>query len=107
MGNSRSHSRGGGARPRENCRMRIMRLASVLAIAVQSSCLPGPAEPPGKLSPGGIHVLFIGNSLTYANDLPGALVSLGQFGGDTIRCSSVAGPDLALIDHYNGATPAR
>ncbi|MEO8453324.1 MAG: hypothetical protein ABI647_26285, partial [Gemmatimonadota bacterium] len=60
----------------------------------------------GPLPAGGIHVLFIGNSLTYVNDLPGTLASLAASAGDTIRVRMVAGPNLALIDHVTGSTNA-
>jgi len=33
----------------------------------------------------GIRVLFVGNSLTYFNDLPGTLAGLAIVTGDTIR----------------------
>ena len=50
--------------------------------------------------------MFIGNSLTYVNNLPGTLVAIAESAGDTIRVSSEAGPNLALIDHLNGGTNA-
>lgn len=50
---------------------------------------------------GGTHVLFIGNSLTYVNDLPRTLSELAASVGDTIRTSVVAYPDYALIDHWH------
>jgi len=58
------------------------------------------------LAAGGHHVLFVGNSLTYVNNLPGTLVAIAESAGDTIRVGSEAGPNLALIDHLNGATNA-
>jgi hypothetical protein len=71
-----------------------MVLAAVLALA----CFPAPPtlEP---LPPGGIRVLFVGNSLTYYNDLPGTLASLALATGDTIRAAAVVFPDFALVDH--------
>ena len=68
-------------------------------------CLPGglPFEP---LPDGGHHVLFIGNSLTYFNDLPGTVARLAASGGDTIRVRMVAEPDFAVIDHALGASNA-
>jgi hypothetical protein len=50
-------------------------------------------------------VLFIGNSLTYANDLPGTLAALAATAGDSIEVRTVAAPNMALIDHLapNGA----
>ena len=58
------------------------------------------------LPPGGHHVLFIGNSLTYVNDLPATVAAIAQSAGDTIRVATEAGPNLALIDHLNGGTAA-
>jgi hypothetical protein len=54
----------------------------------------------------GQHVLFIGNSLTYTNDLPGTVAALASQVSDTIRVQSVALPNLALIDHVNGSSSA-
>jgi hypothetical protein len=51
-------------------------------------------------------LLFIGNSLTYTNDLPAMLASVANAAGDSVRVAMVAGPNLALIDHTNGATDA-
>ena len=53
-----------------------------------------------------IRVLFIGNSLTYTNDLPGTLAALARTAGDTIVTRSVAEPDLAVIDHLAGQSGA-
>ena len=50
---------------------------------------------------GGVRVLFIGNSLTFLNDLPGTLSSMALSVGDTIHVETVAQPNFALIDHYN------
>ncbi len=84
-------------------------LAALLASAAGCET-PQPAEvplapppPPGAT----VHdVLFIGNSLTYQNDLPGTLAGIAASGGDIIRVRSVAAPNLALIDHLNGQSNA-
>ncbi|MEO8562988.1 MAG: hypothetical protein ABI601_12980 [bacterium] len=49
-------------------------------------------------------VLFIGNSLTYFNDLPGTLAAIATMGGDTIVVDAVTRPGYALIDHYTAPT---
>jgi hypothetical protein len=60
------------------------------------------------LSPGGIHVLFVGNSLTYVNDMPGMVAALGVLSGDTIRVATAAEPDLpSSITGMARATRAR
>jgi hypothetical protein len=76
----------------------------LLALAGSASCVGHKSLEP--LPAGGIHVLFVGNSLTYVNDLPWTLQALGDMAGDTIRVGSSTGPDLALVDHLNGATDA-
>lgn len=67
-------------------------------------CLASHAAEP--LPVGGVHVLFVGNSLTYVNDLPATVAAIGAMAGDTIRVSAAVGPDLALIDHLNGGSDA-
>jgi len=72
-----------------------------------AACLS--VEDPGGvpvLPAGGHHVLFIGNSLTYTNDLPGTLTALAKSVNDTIRTISVALPDFAVIDHALGLSNA-
>src|SRR3954471_14663435 len=55
---------------------------------------------------GGYRVLFIGNSLTYFNDLPGTVARLAATGDDTIHVQMVALPNFAVIDHANGMSNA-
>lgn len=81
--------------------MRLSFLLSCLLIGCGSS---GVVSAP--LASGGYHVLFVGNSLTYTNDLPGTVAQLASSVGDTIRVRSVALPNLALIDHVNGGSNA-
>jgi hypothetical protein len=51
-------------------------------------------------------ILFIGNSLMYANDLPGMFSSVAKAAGDSVVVAMVAKPNLAVIDHTNGSTDA-
>ena len=85
--------------------MSSLRRGTVL-LAVASSCSLGPTGP-RPLPAGGRHVLFVGNSLTYVNDLPGTVAAIAASAGDTVRVMTAAGPNLALIDHLNGATQVR
>jgi hypothetical protein len=77
-------------------------LLALLTAATGCLSTTNTLEPLRPLPAGGFHVLFIGNSLTYVNDLPGTLVGLAASAGDTIRASSVALPDYAVIDHALG-----
>jgi len=45
------------------------------------------------------HVLFIGNSYTYVNDLPGMFVKLARSGGHAIDASMIAEGGWTLADH--------
>ena len=51
----------------------------------------------------GIAVLFVGNSLTYSNDLPDivAAISLGAGDDPALRVGMVAFPGYSLEDHWN------
>jgi hypothetical protein len=51
-------------------------------------------------------VLFIGNSLTYVNDLPGTLAAIASLDSQKIIYESVAYPDFALVDHLSGVSNA-
>jgi hypothetical protein len=82
-------------------RRAVLGLSVLYSLACASGV--GPATP---LPAGGHRVLFIGNSLTYVNDLPGTLSALAESGGDTIQVRTVARPDFALIDHLNGGSDA-
>ena len=81
--------------------MRLVRLALVVLIAVAAvaSCGSSSVEPDTDPT---LRILFIGNSLTYVNDLPATVQHLGQ--SDPSRAmvvSSVAIGGFSLEDHWN------
>jgi len=45
-------------------------------------------------------VLFLGNSLTYTNDLPGMLETMGDASGLLIETCDASQPDYAIEDHW-------
>ena len=51
-------------------------------------------------------VLFVGNSLTYSNNLPATFAAIAALDGRAIRVAMVAEPNLALIDHLTGDSNA-
>lgn len=73
-------------------------LAAVLALGL---ALAGPAraEPPAR-------VLFIGNSLTYWNDLPRLVEAMAAAKGLSISAESVARADASLEDHWGDSIRA-
>ncbi|MEO7456824.1 MAG: hypothetical protein ABIY52_11225 [Gemmatimonadaceae bacterium] len=79
----------------------MKRLAFLLGISA-IACLGSPSEP--QLTGPGRRVLFIGNSHTYVNDVPGLLQALAAAGGESLAVASTTAANLALIDHWNGGS---
>ena len=52
-------------------------------------------------------ILFVGNSLTYANDLPGLVEGLSTAIGRTLKTASVAYPDFGLPEHWQNGDALR
>jgi len=52
-------------------------------------------------------ILFIGNSLTYWNDLPAMVQSLAAAAKRRITCQQVAFPDVSLEDHWQRGDAVR
>ena len=81
--------------------MRRLLLAALAAIA----CALGPSEPNVSTAAqdgSGRRVLFVGNSLTYVNDLPLVVRALSRaaLGDSALRVAMVAFPDYSLEDHW-------
>ena len=76
------------------------------APAPGSTAAPGPAAR-GTAAAGGLHVLFIGNSLTYANDLPLMVQALARATGERLEVESLAPGGTALDDHWNDGSTLR
>jgi hypothetical protein len=82
-------------------RMSIV-LAAVYALASCGSTAPDPA-PTNEL-----RILFIGNSLTYVNDLPHMVERLATaVGGPAIATEAVVFGNYSLEDHWNQGDAAR
>lgn len=64
----------------------------------QSETPVEPLPPPG--ADGSLRVLFIGNSLTYFNDLPGMLGELLRQEGLDVVTAALAEPNFGLEDHW-------
>jgi hypothetical protein len=88
-------------------------LLRVLALASVLGCL-GADAPTGTLLSGreGRPILFVGNSLTYVNDLPLIVESLadsvpGLTPAQRLSPAMTAFPDFALSDHWSDGTAVR
>src|SRR5947209_945683 len=66
-----------------------------------TGCVPQRSMVPRAPTGPGLHVLFIGNSLTYVNDLPGILEALADSAHEALlETRMVAKPDYSLADHW-------
>jgi hypothetical protein len=83
-----------------------MRL-SVLVLASTLGCLGSSPAGTAGLVGEGTRILFIGNSLTYVNDVPGILQALADSASDQkLAVASRTLPNYALIDHWvDGVAP--
>src|ERR1044071_1037943 len=69
-----------------------------MLVAAIAGCAQAPAASARR-------ILFIGNSLTYGNDVPGIVQALADSDGTgPIEVETVAFPDYALVDHWNEGT---
>ncbi len=80
----------------------IVLLAPLALLALSGCSGAAPTCAPGDGSC--LRVLFIGNSYTYVNDLPGTLANLARAGGHTIQTDSLVAGGATLADHL--ADPA-
>ena len=92
----------GTAQPSGGTRAGVHRVPGCDKLRRQQRC--GRAAP--RHTSGHVPVLFIGNSLTYVNDLPGTVAALAGSANLTIHVATVARPSLALIDHVEGSSNA-
>ena len=75
-----------------------MRLLLLACVFVGTGCNAAPLSPPDA----DLNILFVGNSLTYTNDLPGMLeLMIESYGGiEDVHVESVAFPNFGLPDHW-------
>ncbi len=77
-------------------------ISVVLACCQKSSTPTSTVEvPPVAVADADYHLLFIGNSLTYFNDLPELVRAEGIANDKSIAVETVANPNYGLEDHWN------
>jgi len=82
-------------------------LAALPLLAWSLACGEAASTAPGARASPGEGLLFIGNSLTMSNDLPGLVSALAQSAGGRLPTSAVAFPGFALEDHWTEGTALR
>lgn len=74
----------------------------VALLVTNAGCLNTPTDPPVPIRGEGRRALFIGNSYLYTMDVPGIVLAFADSaGGDRIAVAVIAGPDMALIEHWH------
>lgn len=82
-------------------------LLPVLLLATVSTASACNDEPTGPtLGEADLRVLFIGNSLTYTNGLPGLVETVAEAAGISIETAMSAHPNFGLGDHWGAGAPA-
>lgn len=76
-------------------------IAFALMALVLSSCLTQEINRDDDTEGADIRILFIGNSLTYSNDLPALIVKEGLKRDIVVKTEMIAYPNYALEDHWN------
>jgi hypothetical protein len=69
--------------------------AALATLLATGAVRAAPAEP--------LRVLFVGNSLTEANDLPGEVTSLAEAAGRKLETGAVVSGGYSLEDHWNSS----
>lgn len=94
------------ASPPRTCVRQVLRcLVPLLLVLSGTRCSNGGLAP---LPSGGVRVLFIGNSLTYVNDLPRTIAAMADsLGEEPLVYRTVAKANYALEDHYNDGIEGR
>ena len=87
-----------GGPVRRSVALRVV--VGVVSFSALVGCLNSGGTAP-RLIGEGRRVLFIGNSYLYVQDIPGIVQALADSaGGDKLAVETVAGADMALVDHW-------
>jgi len=84
-----------------------VRIALLVALAAVVALWGSSCDRPRAAVADARRVLFVGNSLTAANDLPSMVQSLSAGGGARIECQTIAFPGYSLEEHWNRGDAAR
>lgn len=89
---------------------KTLRLSLAFLLASGACGAESPSEPSGGGPPasrGEVHVVFVGNSLTYTHDVPGFVRTIAEVAGESFTYRTVAFPGVSLEDHWLDGTALR
>lgn len=79
---------------------RACNVVLLLLFLVGSGCLGNPSEVEPPIGDAELRVLFIGNSLTYTNNLPAMVQTVAEAAGHTLAYVVATAPNFSLEDHW-------
>lgn len=80
-------------------------VTTLVVAAFVAACAPPMST--GEASRPEVDVLFVGNSLTAANDLPGMVAEIARREGRELSVASITSPGASLEDHWNAGVAGR
>lgn len=81
--------------------MRKVRAGVLPLVAACAVCATTPTTVDDAIPDADVRVLFLGNSLTYTNDLPALVQTIAEAAGHTLAHATIARPNYSLEDHWN------
>jgi hypothetical protein len=83
----------------------LLRLGKSFTLLALLAC--GSATEPGELPDADLRILFVGNSLTAANNLPGLVGSIAISAGHSVSVLGLVAPNYSLEEHWRSGVPDR
>ena len=82
--------------------MKRARAVTLLPMLLLGACIldPDPKEETEPFGDADLSVLFVGNSLTYTNDMPVMLQVIAEVAGKSFEYRSLTAPNFSLEDHW-------
>ncbi len=94
----------GQSRPPVRANLRAVRAFEIVASLMVVSVACGGTSPTSTVPTfdenADVRILFVGNSLTYVNDLPGMVATISAVVGASVSVATIASPNYALQDHW-------
>lgn len=88
-------------------RQRHRLLLRIGHIAVLTSLLACSSATEAVLPDADVRILFVGNSLTEANNLPGLVATIAKAAGHSVETLGRVAPNYSLEEHWLAGTPER
>jgi len=82
----------------------LWRLAEITLLTPLLACTSATGV---ELPDADVRILFVGNSLTAANNLPGLVATIAQAAGHSVAALGLVAPNFSLQEHWQSGVPER